>query len=33
MKLVVENLQKNFDKKEVLKGATFTFEHVREAKF
>ena len=29
MKLVVENLQKNFDKKEVLKGATFTFEQGR----
>ena len=29
MKLIVENLQKNFDKKEVLKGATFTFEQGR----
>ncbi len=29
MKLVIENLQKKFDKKEVLKGATFTFEQGR----
>ena len=29
MKLVIENLQKKFDKKEVLQGATFTFEKGR----
>lgn len=29
MKLVIENLQKKFDKKDVLKGATFTFERGR----
>ena len=29
MKLVIEGLEKRFDKKEVLKGATFTFEQGR----
>lgn len=29
MKLVIDHLQKSFDKKEVLKGATFTFEQGR----
>ena len=29
MKLEIENLQKNFDQKKVLKGATFTFEQGR----
>jgi len=29
MKLIVEQLEKRFDKKEVLRGATFTFEQGR----